>query len=363
MCSSCKSDYSIDEILWRCPCGGLLDLVECETIEPEVLPTRPPTLWRYREALPLKFDRHIVSLGEGLTPLIPLSVNGLKVLCKMDQLFPSGSYKDRGATLMISKVKELDISHVVEDSSGNAGAAIATYCAAAGIACDIYVPAKASQPKITQLYRLGATVHKIPGDREDTARAVLEAAEQSYYASHVWNPFFIAGCKTIAFEICEQLSWRVPDALVVPGGNGTLLLGAFWGFSELVKAGIIGRLPRLVAVQAENCSPCATAYAQGLSQPVAVDKKPTIAEGIAIGEPARGEQMLAAVSQSGGTFVTVGEMEIQSWLSRLHHQGIYLEPTSAAVFAGIAKSAGLFSKDELVTTVITGHGLKSTSYS
>ena len=228
-CRSCQEKYAIREPIWRCSCGGLLDLSNDVLFVKSDIQTNRNNLWRYQKALPVD-SASIVSLGEGMTPLLKLEVMGREVLIKQDHLFPTGSYKDRGASVLVSQIKSLGIRRVVEDSSGNAGCAIAAYCARAGIACDIYVPADTSPAKLAQIESYNATLHKIPGSREDTAEAVMAAAQTHYYASHSWNPFFFQGTKTFAYEICEQLNWKAPDYVLLPVGNGTLLLGASIGF-------------------------------------------------------------------------------------------------------------------------------------
>jgi threonine synthase len=320
-------------------------------------------MWRYREAIPIQDDKNIVSFNEGFTPLVKIKVNDRPILIKQEQLFSTGSYKDRGASVLISKVKELGIDHVVEDSSGNAGCAIAAYCTAAGVKCDIYVPSGTSLNKLAQLEFYSANVHKIPGSREETAKAVRKAAEQIYYASHTLNPYFFHGTKTFAFEVCEQLGWSAPDTIVLPVGNGTLVLGTFIGFSELLNAGVIDKLPKIVAVQAVNCSPLADAYFEGLSElpkePL-VEYRDTIAEGIAIAEPVRGNQILAAVRETKGEFISVTDEEIETALLVMGRLGFYIEPTSAATIAGLNKYIISAKDDERIVSVFTGHGLKST---
>ncbi len=350
--------YGLDEPRWRSDRGALLSLRHTGRWAPKDLPRRPATLWRYREALPLRHDENIVSLGEGFTPLLRLQRKNRSVWIKQEQLFPTGSYKDRGATVLISKVKELGIRQVVQDSSGNAGCAVAAYCARAGIACDIYVPEKTSPAKLTQIRSHGARLHLVPGDREQTATAALEAAQTSYYASHCWNPFFLHGTKTFAYEVWEQLGGRAPDTLVLPVGNGTLLLGASIGFSELLDWGYVQRLPRLVGVQAVHCAPLAQAFAGG-GQPVLVGKKETLAEGIAIAAPVRGGEILAAVRASGGWFITVTEEEISSTWRSLAAQGFYVEPTAAAGIAGLDRYLAGATPQECIVAAFTGHGLKS----
>src|SRR5512138_2172501 len=256
-CLRCSTQYSTGSPRWKCDCGGLLELHFEPVFDLEKIRSRQPGLWRYREALPVDRDEHIVSFDEGFTPLVPVRFGERQVLVKQDQLFPTGSYKDRGATVLISKIRELGIREVVEDSSGNAGCAVAAYCAAAAIDCHIYVPANTALGKLAQIQLYGARLNLIPGSREDTARAVLAAAETIYYASHSWNPYFFHGTKTWAFEVVEQLGWQAPDTVILPAGNGTLVIGAQLGFQELHQAGIITSLPRIVAVQSAACAPLA----------------------------------------------------------------------------------------------------------
>ncbi len=359
-CTRCSTQYPADTQRWKCDCGGLLDLVFTARFDRGKISLRPPTLWRYREGLPIENADDILSLGEGFTALIPFRLGGREALVKQDQLFPTGSYKDRGAAVLVSQAKGIGVKAVVEDSSGNAGCAIAAWCARAGIACRIYVPASTSPAKTAQIEMYGADLVRVPGSREDTARAVLSAAETTYYASHSWNPFFFHGTKTWAYEVWEQLGWKAPDSVVLPAGNGTLLLGAYLGFRDLLLAGEIDQLPRLVAVQSENCAPLAKAFFDGLEEIPGVAPRETLAEGIAIAAPVRGPQILRAVRETGGTFVTVNEEEIAASLVEISRQGAYIEPTSAATTAGAAKYLKRARASEQVVTVFTGHGLKST---
>ena len=359
-CTACHRVYAMDEPVWRCACGSLLDLTFEGSLSVKNLQGRHPTLWRYREAIPLMPGAEIISFDEGYTPLLKMDLGGRSVWIKQDHLFPSGSYKDRGATVLISHVKALGIRRVVEDSSGNAGCAIAAYCARAAIACEIYVPADTSPGKLAQIERYGAELHKIPGSREDTAAAVMVAAQRDYYASHSWNPFFFHGTKTIAYEICEQLNWQAPDTFVVPVGNGTLLLGAAIGFKELFQQGIIHKIPRLIGVQSENCAPLWLADQQNKAEPVHVHKTDTLAEGIAIAEPVRGAQIIQAVHSSLGNFITVNEEEIKAALREICGLGFYIEPTAAATIAGLLKYIQSANPDEQIVSVFTGHGLKAT---
>lgn len=360
VCQQCRSAFPLDAPIWRCECGGLLDIRFTARFDRARISGRPPTLWRYRGALPIGSEACTVSFGEGYTPLVEIAIGERTVLAKQDYLFPTGSYKDRGAAILVSKIAEMGIRHVVEDSSGNAGCAIAAYCARAGIACDIYVPEETADAKLAQIRFYGARLHPIPGPREQTARAALAAAAGTYYASHSWNPFFLHGTKTFAFETCEQLGWCAPDSVVLPVGNGTLLLGCAIGFRELREAGIIDTLPKLVGVQAAACAPLAAAFDAGNARPQGVRPKPTLAEGIAIAEPVRGPDILSAVRETGGCFVRVEEDEIADALRTIGQLGLYIEPTAAATVAGVRAYCAIAPTDERVVTTFTGSGLKST---
>lgn len=358
VCATCHAAYPLYKPRWRCACGGLLDLQFTPRFDLGAIASRPPTLWRYREALPLPAEARPVTLGEGFTPIIEITIAGRTVHVKQEQLAPSGSYKDRGATLLISAARAMGVADVVEDSSGNAGAAIAAYAAAAAINCEIFVPANTSPEKVAQVRAYGAAINLVPGSRQDTARAVWEAAQTRYYASHVWNPLFFQGTKTFAYEVCEQLGWRGPDAVLLPVGNGTLLLGAYLGFRDLLGAGLIDHLPRLFAVQAQRCAPLAQAARLNADQPAAIVSQPTWAEGIAIATPIRGDQCLRAVRDSGGAWLMVSEDQIAQAWSELAGRGYYVEPTSAATIAALPH---LPSDAGTCVTALTGHGLKSTA--
>jgi threonine synthase len=360
ICAKCNQSSPLEEKIWQCSCGGLLEVDFQPRFPIDKIQRRKPSLWRYREAIPVLQDRHIVSFDEGFTPLIPVDFGGQSVWLKQDHLFPTGSFKDRGASILISKVKELGIQKVVEDSSGNAGCAIAAYCAKAGIECQIFVPEDTSAGKLAQIQLYGAKLNKISGSREETARAALKAAGQDYYASHSWNPFFFQGTKTFAFEVCEQLGWKSPSSVVLPVGNGTLLLGAYIGFTELFQAGLIPEIPKIIGVQSLHCAPLYRAFQEGLEEIPAVDKQETLAEGIAIAEPVRGRQILEAVKRTKGDLIAVDDSEIKKSLRELCEKGFYVEPTAAATTAGVSRYLEKSNTGEVVVSVLTGHGLKTT---
>jgi len=361
-CTDCDKQFSLNEKLWRCRCGGILD-IEFEPDFPlDKIKQRKKNMWRYREAIPIAKGADIISFDEGFTPLLKVNFDERSVLIKQDHIFPTGSFKDRGASVLVSKIKELGINNVVEDSSGNAGCAIAAYCAHAGISCEIFVPESTPPGKLTQIELYGAKLTKVPGSREETARAVIRVIEeaQRYYASHSWNPFFFHGTKTFAYEVCEQLNWEVPDYVVLPVGNGTLVLGAYIGFSELFNADIIEKLPKIIGVQAKNCAPLYKAYQEKLEIVPKIEAMGTISEGIAIAEPIRGKQILKAIKKSNGEIIAVEDHEIVEALSKMCRQGFYIEPTAAATIAGLNKYLIRVNPDELVVSVFTGHGMKTT---
>jgi threonine synthase len=298
-------------------------------------------------------------MGEGFTPLEPMEWNGHQILLKIDYLFPTGSYKDRGATVLISKLKELGVMKVVEDSSGNAGCAIAAYCAKGGVKCEIYVPQATSLGKLVQIQAYGATLRRIKGSRKRTAEVTMEAASKIYYASHCWNPFFLHGTKTFAFEIWEQMGWKAPHGIVLPVGHGTLFLGTYIGFKELKEAGMVKRIPRLVAIQSASCAPLDQAFKKGWKETKPIEtKRETMAEGIAIAEPVRGRQILEAIRETDGEVLTVTEKEIGVAMREMGIKGHFIEPTSAATIAGLKKYLK-HSKKETIVSTLTGMGLKA----
>ena len=358
-CPNCQRFYPPQPTPWRCDCGSFLDLEFEPRFPIKKILKRSSTLWRYREAIPIHSDQSVISLNEGFTPLEEIEFNGYRVLLKIDYLFPTGSYKDRGATVLISKMKEWGVHKVVEDSSGNAGSAIAAYCAKAQIECDIYVPEYTSPGKLIQIRAYGATLKKIQGSREKTAEKAMEAASKIPYASHCWNPFFLHGTKTFAFEVWEQMDWKTPDTLVLPIGHGTLFLGAYIGFKELNQAGMVKKIPKMVGVQSVACAPLYQAFEEGWRETRPIEKKETIAEGIAIAEPIRGRQILEVLRETDGEILVVTEREIKEALKEMGRKGHFIEPTSAATIAGLKKYLRKKRRKETVVSTLTGMGLKS----
>ena len=354
--------YPVAEARWCGEDGHYLNLAPAPGIGRGDIDTARHSVWRYARALLVDFA-DAVSLGEGWTPLVAGDWGGSPVRYKLDFMMPTGSFKDRGMTVMVSYLRSRGIARVLEDSSGNAGASLSAYAAAAGLACRILVPETASYPKIAQIAACGADVVTIKGSRQDVAEAALRQSAEIFYASHNWQPFFVEGIKTLAYELWEQLGFRAPDNLVVPLGYGSNVLGAERGFGELKRRGEIGRGPHLFGVQAANCAPYHAAFVAGGQDLVATPISPTVAEGIATPKPTRVAVVLDAVRQSGGMIVAVSEAEIVDALRDLARRGLYVEPTSATAAAGLTRllAAGAIRPHETTVLVLTGTGLKSSA--
>ena len=359
-CTACGGEHPVDTFNWRCPnCSGPFVLSGTPFFAKDEINVQNYTLWRYRNLLAVETP---ISLGEGWTPLLPVEHYGSNVLCKLEFLSPTGSFKDRGIAPLTSFLKMIGVSQVVENSSGNAAASLAAYCARAEIRAKIYVPTYASPGKLRQIQAYGAELVPVPGSRIEATRAAEAAAKAgTYYASHYWNPFVLEGLKTFAYELVEQLDWHCPDNIVFPCGHGTLLLGAYYGFCKLVEARVSSQLPRLFAVQAAACAPIVAAYEAGLSVPRRVEARDTMAEGIRIAEPARGREILAALKKTDGGALLVGEDEIRQAHQELSRGGLYVEWTSSVAMAGLQNlmATGAIGQNERTVVALTGSGLKN----
>jgi threonine synthase len=352
--------YAIDQPRWRGDDDSYLNLTDTPGLKRGEIQRDRYNVWRYAAAIPID-DARVVTLGEGWTPLVGGEWAGAKTLFKLEFMMPTGSFKDRGMTVMVSYLKSRGLDRVLEDSSGNAGASLSAYAAAAGLQCRILVPETASYPKIAQIAACGADVVTIRGSRQDVADAAVRMSAEIFYASHNWVPFFVEGTKTLAYELWEQLGFAAPDNVVTPLGYGSNVLGCLRGFDELVCSGEIEKTPRVFAVQAENCAPYYAAYRAGSESLVPTEVKPTIAEGIASSKPTRVREVLNGVRKSGGAIVAVSENEIVDALRSLARKGLYVEPTSAAAAAGLTQllTAGQIGAHETTVLVLTGTGLKA----
>jgi threonine synthase len=316
-----------------------------------------PGLWRYRRSIPVELTAP-VTFSESMTPLASASIGGVPVLAKLDGLLPTGSFKDRGMAILISWLREAGVTHVVEDSSGNAAASIAGYAARAGLGCTVYAPATASPGKLVQAAAFGADVKLIAGSRDDVAHAAESAALMpgAAYATHNWHPLFIEGVKSWAFEVWEQLGFELPDAIVAPAGSGSLILGAWHAFSQL------GSIPRIYAAQASACAPLVAAFEAGASETTPFERTPSLAEGIMIANPVRNRAILAAIRASHGGAIAIDELHIQNALFDAARQGFSVEPTSATAWAATGEliDRGEIAPGERVVVLLSGNGLKAT---
>ena len=360
ICRKCKKTYSIETMDYTCSCGGLFHLEYKKTpIDFDLLRTsQVRSIQRYSSSLPL-FDEDI-TMKEGGTPLISLTSS---LMGKADYFMPTLSFKDRGAVILVSMMKKYGITHCALDSSGNAGTAVAAYCARGGIECDVFVPSHTSDKKIAQIEAHGATVHKIEGSREDTGIATKEfiADKKIFYASHIYNPFFYEGTKTYIYELYEQCDYSLPEVIIVPVGNGTLLMGVAIALKELKKWGYISHYPQIVAVQAALCAPIYDAFSHKASKLEGIETSQTLAEGIASAQPARGEELLQLIYNLKGIVVSVNEDEIIKGQDFLAKRGVFVEFTSSANYAGYKKFIEEYPSYREHTALIPlcGAGLKS----
>ena len=320
------------------------------------------SLWRYQASLPVEISRPI-SLGEGCTPLVQKEWDDFRPFFKLEWFNPTCSFKDRGTTVMLSYLRQVGVNAVLEDSSGNGGASVAAYGAAGGMRVKILAPAYTSPAKIAQIRAYGAEVQLVEGPREESQNEAIRQSGQIFYSSHNWQPFFLQGTKSIAYELWEDFKFEVPDNIIVPVGAGSTLLGCHIGFSELLAAGQISKLPRLFAAQPFNCSPLDASFTAGIDTPVPRAVHKTIAEGTAIARPLRLREMIHALKETGGGTVAVSEEEIVGALQRLARLGLLAEPTSAVAAAALAKliARNVIHARERTVVLISGTGIKTAS--
>lgn len=351
-CASCDRPYPATGVPYKCPaCGGLYDFSTAPTFgTPD--PSQPG-IWRYASSF--GFSAAPISLGEGNTPLVPAKTFGREVYFKCEYLNPTGSFKDRGSALLTAFLLSRGIKEAVEDSSGNAGASFAAYAARAGIHAKIFIPESASGPKRDQIAAYGAEVIAVPGVRSEAGEAALRAAtHETVYASHAHLPFNIPGYATVAFEIYEQLG-RVPGAVIVPVGQGGLLLGVARGFGALRVVGAVKHIPILVGIQAKACAPLWSRWKYGSH--TTGSEKPSLAEGVHVCNPLRGDALISVMRENGGRFVSVDEAYILSGRDELASRGFYVEPTSALIWHVLEQI--LPDLPDPVVVLLTGSGLKT----
>lgn len=357
-CTACGYPYPNKGLPYRCQnCGGIYDFYFAPTFSPDQLDLTQPGIWRYRHAFGLSSDFMPISLGEGNTPLVWAGVDGRQIAFKCEFLNPSGSFKDRGSSVITSWLLSRGVSEAVEDSSGNAGASFAAYAARARIKARVFVPELASGPKCRQIEAYGAELVVVPGSREAVTEAVRVVANGGCtYASHAYLPFNLMGYSTTAYEIFEQLGNNMPGSIILPVGQGGLLLGLARGFTQIRIASDIIGIPRIVGVQARACAPLWALLSSRGRNKGTVTKARSLAEGVMVCNPLRREAVLQAVGASFGSIEAVEEHEILAGRDALAHLGFYVEPTSALVWSVLVKS--IKTLPDPVVVVLTGSGLK-----
>ncbi|WP_170000179.1 threonine synthase [Campylobacter sp. RM9328] len=354
-CCECGKTASLQTLNYTCECGGLYDLdFKAPKFSLDLIDKNEFSLFRYRKFFPIQNEIwREVTLGEGMSATVNFDD---KLYFKLDYAMPTLSFKDRGAVMLIWLCKSIGVKKVLQDSSGNAGNSVAAYCARAGIECEIFVPKGTSEKKINMIKAFGATATVFDGTRDETADACRKKAleEGIYYANHVYNPLFYQGTKTYVYEIFEQLG-RVPDNFFLPVGNGTLLIGCEIALTELFEAGLIQKLPKIFIVQSENCAP----FFKAKDKPLNVIPKPTQAEGIAIGKPMRGKEILASTYQGEREVITIPENAIIPTRQDLAKKGFYVEHTTAAIYTAYEQyiKTNRLQGDSIIS--LCGAGLKS----
>jgi len=356
-CSNCGSDYPKDGIPYCCSiCGGLFDFRSGLQFDPTQMERSQPGIWRFRHTFGLPPDLAPVSLGEGNTPLLWAEALGRRIAFKCEYLNPSGSFKDRGSAVITAWLISRGVTEVVEDSSGNAGASLAAYAARAGIKARIFIPESASGPKRKQIEAYGAELVTIRGSRSDVTKAVRNAADGgSVYASHAYIPFNLSGYASAAYEIFEQVG-KMPGAVVVPAGQGGFLLGLARGFDALCKVHKQYTIPMMIGVQAWSCAPLWALCAARDEQARPVTEGETLAEGVRVRDPLRGDAVRAAVLRSRGFMVAVDEKDIMPARNALARLGFYVEPTSAIAWAALIQMVDKLP--DPIVVILTGSGLK-----
>ena len=370
-CIKCNSTYSPNEIIYTCKrCNSLLEIIVKYKgeITRDTFKNREFYLWRYKELMPITDYSKIVTLKEGGTPLtraknLEKELNVKELYIKNEGLNPTGSFKDRGMTIGVSKALELGVKAVACASTGNTSASLAAYAAKAGIRCYVLIPSKKiAIGKLAQAILHGAKVISIKGNFDKALKIVREiCSKHNIYLLNSINPWRLEGQKTIGYEIAEQLNYDVPDVIIVPVGNSGNIYAIWKGFKEFYEYGIIDKLPRMIGIQAKGASPIVNAVKNNRNEIIPIENPETIATAIRIGNPVNAPRALKAIKESKGYAEAVSDEEIieaQKLLAR--KEGIGVEPASAASIAGLKKllEEGIIDRDEKVACIVTGHALK-----
>ncbi|MGA2136397.1 MAG: threonine synthase [Bryobacteraceae bacterium] len=372
-CSSCQQEYAANEVRHLCACGGPLlvryDLAAIRKVwERTQLRDSQPNMWRYAPVLPAD-DRFIVTLGEGMTPLIAAKRLGARLgarhlWIKDEGLNPTGSFKARGLSCAVSMALELGVRQMAIPSAGNAASALAAYAAAAGIEAHIFMPRDVPQANYIECQAFGAHVTLVDGLISDCAKIVAAGAESQgwYDVSTLKEPYRIEGKKTMGYEVAEQFDWRLPNAIFYPTGGGVGLIGMWKAFDEMQTLGWIGgERPKMIAVQVEGCQPVVRAFEQGQARSQFWENASTVAAGLRVPKPLGDFLILDAVRASGGTALAVSDTELlDAGIQLAREEGIFAAPEGAACVAALEKllAAGFLKPEERIVIYNTGAGLK-----
>ncbi|MCS7096174.1 MAG: threonine synthase [Candidatus Bathyarchaeota archaeon] len=375
-CRECRKEFPPTKVYACIHCFGPLEVVydvDSINLSKASFDSRPRTIWRYRELLPINDWKKIVDLKAGYTPLRKCDrlarALGLKTLyIKDDTVNPTGSFKDRPAAVAVSKALEFYVEAVGCASTGNLAAAVAAHAAKVGLPCYVFIPSNTEVNKIAQAATYGANIVAVEGTYDEVNRLALQAAETFNWAFANINirPYYVEGSKTLAFEICEQLGWKAPDHIIVPTASGALLCAINRGLKQFNELELISdENTRLTAAQPEGCSPIVKAFKSGKDSVEPVEKPQTVARSLAIGDPADGVYALKAVRQSGGVAESASDDEIISAIKLLGKtEGIFAEPAGGVAVAVLKKLAesGKVSADDEVVCCVTGSGFKASEH-
>jgi len=366
-CITCGAEYGVNEIIYIChECGSVLEVLCSPEVSKDVFSCRKSTMWKYKEFMPVDPSK-IVSLGEGGTPFCKCDKLGDKLgidlYVKVEGSNPTGSFKDRGMSVGITKALELGVDIVGCASTGNTSASLAAYAARAGLRCIVLLPSgKVALGKLAQAMFHGAEVLSVRGNFDEALETITALALQGkLYLLNSVNPFRLEGQKSIGFEIVDDLGWKSPDRIILPVGNAGNISAIWKGVKEFYNAGFIGDLPMMTGIQAEGAAPIVRAIRENKDDIVPFENPETVATAIRIGAPVSAKKALAAIYESDGFAETVTDEEIlsaQKLLART--EGIGVEPASAASIAGLMKLVdnGEVDKKEQVVCIVTGHLLK-----
>ncbi len=374
VCPRCLKRFGLSELLNLCPCGSPLmvryDLEKAKTaFVRSSLEARVASLWRYRELLPLQNDANLISLGEGYTPILDAKTLGgelglRRLWIKDEAQNPTGSFKDRGLSLAISRAKELGVKKAAIPSAGNAGGSFAAYAARAGIEAHVFMPRDTPMANQIEVAQYGARLTLVDGLINDCGRIIAEkkVTEGWFDVSTLKEPYRIEGKKTMGYEIAEQLNWRLPDVIIYPTGGGTGLIGMWKAFGELEELGWIdGARPRMVSVQASGCAPIVKAFDENKATAEPWQNAHTVASGLRVPQAVGDFLMLQTIRDSHGTALSVSDDEMLVEISRVGKaEGIFFCPEGAACVAALRRLVdnGWIKPDDEVLMFNTASGLK-----